>query len=171
MLTCFEEVGERFTYFTTKEHSCRKEFVDVHKVTFLGGVFTITSHRISLKKKKKNSYYFQSLPLGGILNFQANKEINNVGHRCRHFMFSFLIPLSKYVINPRDQIVNRTAPLRCPGQRSNSNVLLSLVQKTKLQWSKMTVIELSGRLNVHYKSHVLTFFQTQEVFYGCGVEM
>lgn len=169
MLTCFEEVGERFTYFTTKEHSCRKEFVDVHKVTFLGGVFTITSRWSFFLKK--NSYYFQSLPLGGMLKFQANKEINNVGQRCRQFVFSFLIPLSKYVINPRDRIVNRTAPLRWPGQRSNSNALLSLVQKTKLQWSKMTVIELSGRLNVHYKSHVLTFFQTQEVFYGCGVEM
>lgn len=45
LLTCFEEVGERFTYFTAKEHSCRKEFVDVHKVTFLGGMFTITSRR------------------------------------------------------------------------------------------------------------------------------
>lgn len=118
LLTCFEEVGERFTCLTTKEHSCRKEFVDVQKVTFLGGVFTITSHRISLKKKKKNSYYFQSLPQGGILNFQANKEINNVGHRCRHFMF--FIPDSAFKV--RDQSTR-------PNSKQNSSSSMSRTKK------------------------------------------
>lgn len=116
LLTCFEEVEERFTYFTTKEHSCRKEFVDVHKVTFLGGVFTITS-RWSLFLKK-NSDYFQSLPLGGMLKFQANKEINNVGQRCRHFVF--FIPDSPFKV--RDQSTR-------PNSKQNSSSSMTRTKK------------------------------------------
>ena len=52
-----------------------------------------------LVELKKNSYYFQSFPLGGILKFQANKEINNIGQRCRHFIF--FIPDSAFKV--RDQ--------------------------------------------------------------------
>lgn len=75
---------------------------------------------VSLKKQKqkKNSYYFQSLPLGGILKFQANKEINNVGHRCRHFIF--FIPDSAFKVP--DQTTR-------PNSKQNSSSSMSRTKK------------------------------------------